>query len=182
METLILAQGFLEGMAVRLDNWAEQSKTGGWSTHQVEANRNAADDCRRMAATISAAQTGGGTQPAVTTFIAEHLQMLVRLTATLDAPDRGVLIANLNTVGDRCDSVTEAAVYGALIGWAARAKQTEHFIPPLAGAEAASRAAESLLHYFRIAIEPGHDIRVTDDMVGEIRSIVADIIQAARGQ
>lgn len=52
---IIHAAGFLDGLAMRLDGWAEQSRTGGWSTHQVEANRKAADDCRRMAANLRAA-------------------------------------------------------------------------------------------------------------------------------
>ena len=39
---------FLNALALRLDGWAEQSRSGGWSTHQVDANRQAADDCRHM--------------------------------------------------------------------------------------------------------------------------------------
>jgi len=43
---------FLEGLADTLDEWAERSIRGGWSTHQVEANRAAANECRRMAAQL----------------------------------------------------------------------------------------------------------------------------------
>lgn len=47
-----LAAAFLDEMADRLDGWARESRTGGWSTHQVKDNKRAANDCRRMAATI----------------------------------------------------------------------------------------------------------------------------------
>jgi hypothetical protein len=43
---------FLDVMANTLDEWAEQSRSGGWSTHQVEANRSRANECRRQAAHI----------------------------------------------------------------------------------------------------------------------------------
>jgi hypothetical protein len=43
---------FLSSLADKLDGWAETSLSGGWSTHQVEANRSAADDCRREAARL----------------------------------------------------------------------------------------------------------------------------------
>lgn len=43
---------FLNELANRLENWANESRTGGWSTHQVDANRKAADDCRREAARV----------------------------------------------------------------------------------------------------------------------------------
>lgn len=46
---------FLDALANRLDGWARESQSGGWSTHQVSANRSAADDCRRMAAEARAA-------------------------------------------------------------------------------------------------------------------------------
>ena len=46
---------FLEDLANRLDQWAEQSKRGGWSTHQVAANAEAANDCRRQAAKLRSA-------------------------------------------------------------------------------------------------------------------------------
>lgn len=41
---------FLTLAADKLDDWAEDSRTGGWSTHQVEGNRALADACRRQAA------------------------------------------------------------------------------------------------------------------------------------
>jgi hypothetical protein len=46
---------FLEGHADILDRWADESKSGGWSTHQVKANREGANDCRRQAARLRAA-------------------------------------------------------------------------------------------------------------------------------
>jgi hypothetical protein len=146
-------------------------------------------------------RAGGTSAHPTTTFIAEHLAMLVRLVRTLSPAERGVLVANLNVLADRSHSLHDAAIYGAMSGWANRApapdaqswasdpqKMQERLAAArathdkLAGAEAASRAADSLVHYFRVAIEPGHDIRVTDDMVGEIRAIVTDIVRAARGE
>ena len=41
---------FLEDTANKLDLWAAQSLNGGWSTHQVEGNRELANECRRRAA------------------------------------------------------------------------------------------------------------------------------------
>lgn len=52
---LVFTKGFLLGLADRLDGWAGQSQASGWSTHQVAANREAADDCRRVAANIATA-------------------------------------------------------------------------------------------------------------------------------
>lgn len=49
------ARLFLEALADRLDRWAQESKDGGWSTHQVSANTSAANDCRRIAATLKSA-------------------------------------------------------------------------------------------------------------------------------
>ena len=46
------AAEFLDDLANRLDGWATESRTGGWSTHQVKANLDAANDCRRKAAEI----------------------------------------------------------------------------------------------------------------------------------
>lgn len=46
---------FLNTLADRLDRWATESKSGGWSTHQVQANTHAADECRRMAARLRSA-------------------------------------------------------------------------------------------------------------------------------
>lgn len=43
---------FLDTLADRLDGWAIQSQKGGWSTHQVDANIAAADECRRTAARL----------------------------------------------------------------------------------------------------------------------------------
>lgn len=44
--------GFLESLANRLDGWAQQSRDYGWSTHQVKANEDAANQCRRVAANL----------------------------------------------------------------------------------------------------------------------------------
>ena len=43
---------FLEALADKLDAWAKQSVAGGWSTHQVDANRKEADQCRLRAGRI----------------------------------------------------------------------------------------------------------------------------------
>jgi hypothetical protein len=43
---------FLDGLANDLDSWAEQSRSGSWSTHQVQDNIARANDCRRRAAVI----------------------------------------------------------------------------------------------------------------------------------
>lgn len=43
---------FLFMLADLLDEWAQQSIVGGWSTHQVEANRQTAKLCRRKASLI----------------------------------------------------------------------------------------------------------------------------------
>ena len=51
-EKLRVIQGFLFGLAKTLDGWAKQSRDGGWSTHQVEPNISAANDCRRMAGEV----------------------------------------------------------------------------------------------------------------------------------
>lgn len=48
---------FLEKMANKLDGWAQQSQSGGWSTHQVGVNIEAANDCRRMASRLISAHT-----------------------------------------------------------------------------------------------------------------------------
>lgn len=53
--TLLDHAAFLDGLANRLDDWARQSEGGGWSTHQVGVNRDAANDCRRRAAELRAA-------------------------------------------------------------------------------------------------------------------------------
>lgn len=49
---LIRTVYFLEELANTLDGWARQSEGGGWSTHQVEANRREANECRRRAAEL----------------------------------------------------------------------------------------------------------------------------------
>lgn len=43
---------FLMNMADDIEGWAEQSRSGGWSTHQVEANRKAAIKLRDQAASL----------------------------------------------------------------------------------------------------------------------------------
>jgi hypothetical protein len=37
----------LEDAAWHCDKWAKESESGGWSTHQVDANRKLADHLRR---------------------------------------------------------------------------------------------------------------------------------------
>jgi len=44
MET---AADFLVTLADLLDQWAKESRTGGWSTHQADANQRAAEAKRR---------------------------------------------------------------------------------------------------------------------------------------
>ena len=46
------AADHLNGLADMMDKWAEQSRSGGWSTHQVDANRKAADEARRCSAQL----------------------------------------------------------------------------------------------------------------------------------
>ena len=41
-----------DALADKLDGWAEASRRGGWSTHQVKANEEAANDCRRRASRL----------------------------------------------------------------------------------------------------------------------------------
>jgi hypothetical protein len=48
---------FLMEMADDIDGWAEQSRSGGWSTHQVDANRKAAVKLRDQAASLYRAAT-----------------------------------------------------------------------------------------------------------------------------
>ena len=43
---------FLFDAADELDRWADESVPGGWSTHQVQRNRELADKCRRHAASL----------------------------------------------------------------------------------------------------------------------------------
>ncbi len=53
-KNLILKQGvrILSETADLCDRWADESQTGGWSTHQVKANIEAANTCRRAAAAL----------------------------------------------------------------------------------------------------------------------------------
>ncbi|WP_454627005.1 hypothetical protein [Bradyrhizobium cenepequi] len=49
------AASYLSALADQLDAWAEESKNGGWSTHQVQANIATANSCRRVAARLRSA-------------------------------------------------------------------------------------------------------------------------------
>ncbi len=49
MESTVI---FLRELADRLDGWAHESLSGGWSTHQVQANIESANECRRKAAEL----------------------------------------------------------------------------------------------------------------------------------
>lgn len=51
-EALEFDAGALDALADRLDQWADESRKGGWSTHQVGANTEQANACRRRAARI----------------------------------------------------------------------------------------------------------------------------------
>lgn len=48
----LVAADFLDRLADRLDSWAAESRSGGWSTHQVAANLETANECRREAARL----------------------------------------------------------------------------------------------------------------------------------
>lgn len=56
-EAVANAAAYLSSVADQMDAWAEESKTGGWSTHQVQANINTANSCRRVAAKLRATVT-----------------------------------------------------------------------------------------------------------------------------
>jgi len=56
-EAVANAAAYLSSVADQMDAWAEESKTGGWSTHQVQANINTANSCRRVAAMLRATVT-----------------------------------------------------------------------------------------------------------------------------
>lgn len=43
------AAEYLESLALKLEGWARDSLQDGWSTHQVNANREEATECRRRA-------------------------------------------------------------------------------------------------------------------------------------
>lgn len=49
MPDLAPVASFLEHIADRMERWANDSVQGGWSTHQVQANRQAAFECRSEA-------------------------------------------------------------------------------------------------------------------------------------
>ena len=51
-EALRQEADFLDQIANVLDTWADDSRKGGWSTHQVGANQEQANACRREAASI----------------------------------------------------------------------------------------------------------------------------------
>lgn len=55
VEALGQQAAFLGALADELDEWAQESLDGGWSTHQVKRNRSAADKARRKAAAVFAA-------------------------------------------------------------------------------------------------------------------------------
>jgi hypothetical protein len=55
LKTLEHCAALFDTLAVKLDRWATESRSGGWSTHQVDENRKTADDCRRYAGHIRAA-------------------------------------------------------------------------------------------------------------------------------
>lgn len=59
-DTLLDTVEFLMDIADRMDLWADESRSGGWSTHQVEANKAAANDCRRKAAELRLKARYGG--------------------------------------------------------------------------------------------------------------------------
>lgn len=48
-EAMENAAKFLEDLGYTLDRWANESKVGGWSTHQVKSNITAAENCRQQA-------------------------------------------------------------------------------------------------------------------------------------
>lgn len=56
-QTIRETADFLMKMADDLDQWADQSQRGGWSTHQVEANRATAGKMREQAAKLYRAQS-----------------------------------------------------------------------------------------------------------------------------
>lgn len=43
---------YLDQKANLMDDWAEESISGGWSTHQVQAQRDLANEFRRKAAQL----------------------------------------------------------------------------------------------------------------------------------
>ncbi len=54
-DALEQAVQLLRDTADLCDRWAEESKSGGWSTHQVDENRATADNLRRQASVFSRA-------------------------------------------------------------------------------------------------------------------------------
>lgn len=59
LKTLEHCAKLFDVLADRCDRWANESRSGGWSTHQVEDNIKTANDCRRYAATIRSAVPNG---------------------------------------------------------------------------------------------------------------------------
>jgi hypothetical protein len=53
-EAIADAAAYLSTVADQLDERAKQSRSGGWSTHQVDANISLANSCRRKAAQLLA--------------------------------------------------------------------------------------------------------------------------------
>lgn len=43
---------FLDLLANRIDGWADETRKGSWSTHQVSVNEQTANECRRNAAIL----------------------------------------------------------------------------------------------------------------------------------
>jgi hypothetical protein len=54
------AEQLFSNVADQCDAWARESRDGGWSTHQVDANRKMAVMCRDEAAALRAISTGEG--------------------------------------------------------------------------------------------------------------------------
>lgn len=52
LEQIDATVNFLDELGERLDKWASGSIEGGWSTHLVEANRRAANECRAHASNL----------------------------------------------------------------------------------------------------------------------------------
>jgi hypothetical protein len=48
-EHFVILADFLNETSLTLERWARESKDGSWSTHQVDANRALADQCRKQA-------------------------------------------------------------------------------------------------------------------------------------
>lgn len=46
------AISFLDSMAKELNSWAEESLSGGWSTHQVYQNREQSKKCKELSSRL----------------------------------------------------------------------------------------------------------------------------------